>query len=117
MAWAFGISTSSIGKQGWKILTNPDAIISRVFNAKYFPIGDLLGTSIGHNPSYVWRSICALRVVVKGGLRWRVDDGSNIRIWDDIWHRDSKHPFVTFGLHLSTNLCFVSYLVDQASNE
>lgn len=40
---------SMLGKKCWKILTNPDAIISRVSKAKYFLRGDFLGASIGHN--------------------------------------------------------------------
>jgi hypothetical protein len=52
-----GFNLAMLGKQGWNFLTNPDAMVSRIFKAKYFPNGDFLGASLGHNPSYVWRSI------------------------------------------------------------
>nr|KYP54015.1 hypothetical protein KK1_000181 [Cajanus cajan] len=48
-----------LGKQGWKFLTNQDAILTRIFKAKYFPRGDFLGAYIH-----------ASQAVVKGGLRW-----------------------------------------------
>ena len=45
---------SMLGKQGWKFLTEPITLASRIFKAKYFPNKSFLNTSIGHNPSYVW---------------------------------------------------------------
>lgn len=52
-----GFNLAMLGKQGWNFLTNPDAMVSQIFQAKYFPNGNFLGSSLGHNPSYVWRSI------------------------------------------------------------
>lgn len=46
-----------LGKQAWKFIMHQDALVTRVFKAKYFPQGDFLDASIGHNPSYAWRSI------------------------------------------------------------
>jgi hypothetical protein len=47
-----------LGKQGWKLLTNLDAMVSKNFKAKYYPNGDFWElASLGHNPSYIWRSI------------------------------------------------------------
>lgn len=45
------------GKQGWKFLTYPDTMVSRVFNAKYFSHGDFLRAANGHNPNYICCSI------------------------------------------------------------
>ncbi|CAN1131165.1 Putative ribonuclease H protein At1g65750 [Linum perenne] len=46
-----------LAKQGWNLLTNPDALVSKVFKAKYFPRGDFLSAARGANPSVVWQSI------------------------------------------------------------
>nr|KYP34809.1 Transposon TX1 uncharacterized [Cajanus cajan] len=63
----YGFNLAMLGKQGWKFLTNQDAIVTRVFKAKYFPRGDFLGANLGHNPSFTWRSIHASQVVVRAG--------------------------------------------------
>lgn len=48
---------SILRKQGWKFLTEPNSLVFRIFKARYFPNKSFLNASIGHNPSYVWRSI------------------------------------------------------------
>jgi len=63
----YGFDLAMLGKQGWNFLTNPDAMVSRIFKAKYFPNGDFLGAFLGHNPSYVWRSIWSSRTLLKVG--------------------------------------------------
>lgn len=52
-----GFNLSMLGKQGWKFISNQDAIVTKVFRAKYFPNVDFLDANLGHNPSYVWYSI------------------------------------------------------------
>jgi len=46
-----------VRKQAWKLVSSPKSLITRSLRAKYFPRSDYVGASIGHNPSYVWRSI------------------------------------------------------------
>jgi len=40
---------------------------------------------LGHNPSYVWRSLLAAREVIREGSRWRVGNGVNIMAESDKW--------------------------------
>jgi len=49
-----GFNLAMLGKQGWKLSTNPDA--------KYYHNGGFLDAPLGHNPSYTWRSIHASRL-------------------------------------------------------
>jgi len=42
-----------LGKQGWKLQTDPDSLVSCIFKAPYFPNKSYLTTNIGPNPSYV----------------------------------------------------------------
>jgi hypothetical protein len=56
-----------LGKQSWNLLTKPNALFTKLFKAKYFPRSDFHEASIGHNPSYVWRSIWSSKFMVKGG--------------------------------------------------
>lgn len=60
-------------KQGWCIMTNPDTLIARIYKARYFPQCDFLQFSLGHNPIYVWRSLCNSKFILKAGSRWRHD--------------------------------------------
>lgn len=48
-----------LAKMGWRILMNPDALISCVLQAKYFFGKSFLEAKLGHNPSFVWCSIHA----------------------------------------------------------
>lgn len=57
-------------------MTNHDIIVAKVFKAKYFLSVDFLDAQLGHNPSFVWRSIHASWVVVKEGLQWRIGNGN-----------------------------------------
>ena len=40
---------------------------------------------MGHNPSYVWRSILYSRFIVRGGSRWSIGSGTSIPILDEPW--------------------------------
>jgi len=58
-----------LGKQGCRIMTNPNTLIARIYKARYFPRCDFLQSSMGHNPSYVWRSLCNSKFILKAGSR------------------------------------------------
>jgi hypothetical protein len=94
----YGFNLAMLGKQGWNLLTNHDTILSRVFKAKYYPNKGFLEANLGHNPSYVWRSIHASQVIVRRGLRWRLGNGDSINIRKQPWLRDSNQPFVTTSM-------------------
>ena len=40
---------------------------------------------MGHNPSYVWRSILHARFIIRGGSRWSIGSGTSIPILDEPW--------------------------------
>lgn len=48
---------SMLGKQAWKLIQEPNSLMTRLLKARYFPIGCFFQASIGHNPSYTWRSL------------------------------------------------------------
>ena len=51
-----------LAKQGWLLQT------------------DFVHASVGHNPSYAWKSIMATQFIVQQGLRWFVGNGESIRV-------------------------------------
>ncbi|CAN0905267.1 Transposon TX1 uncharacterized 149 kDa protein [Linum grandiflorum] len=75
-----GFNLAMLGKQGWKLLTEPEALVSRVYKAKYFPKGDFFSAAGGGNPSYIWRSIRSTQQLLKRGIRWRLGDGNSVRV-------------------------------------
>jgi hypothetical protein len=98
------------------MLTNPDAIVTKNFKAKYFPNGDLLGGSLGHNPSYEWRNICLSRVLLKEGYRWRIGNSESIPIWNNLWLRNEVNPLIITPNQNLSGCLKVSDLVDEETN-
>ncbi|CAN1142980.1 Uncharacterized mitochondrial protein AtMg00310 [Linum perenne] len=90
-----GFNLAMLGKQGWKFQTQPDALVTKIFKARYFPRWDFLSAPPGHGPSYVWQSIRRSQQVVGRGSRWRVGNGTNIRVWDDHWLRNGDNLGIT----------------------
>jgi hypothetical protein len=74
-----------IGKQAWKLISNPDAPITQLLKAKYYSLSDYFSASIGHNPSYVWRSLWNAREVLQRGLKWSLGTGESILVWNQPW--------------------------------
>ncbi|XP_074305989.1 uncharacterized protein LOC141641217 [Silene latifolia] len=74
-----------LGKQAWRLITNSGSLWSRLAKARYYPQGEFMTASLGHNPSYTWRSIYEARTVMEQGLRRRIGDGMETLIWGHAW--------------------------------
>lgn len=74
-----------LAKQGWRLLTAPNSLMTRVLKGKYFPKCVFLDAKLSQAASYTWRSIVAARDVLKTGVRWTVGRGDNINIWSNPW--------------------------------
>lgn len=44
----YGFNLSLPGKQGWKFISNPETLVTRVFKAKYYP--EFLESGLGPQP-------------------------------------------------------------------
>lgn len=42
-----------IGKQGWRFITNPNSLVSRLYKARYFPKCTFLEAEVGNNSSFI----------------------------------------------------------------
>jgi len=71
-----------VGKQAWKLITNSDSLITILVKAKYFPHSDYLRAYIGHNASYVWRSLWNAIEVINIWLKWSIEMGETILVWN-----------------------------------
>ena len=41
-----------LAEQGWNMLVNPDALVSKLLKAKYFPRGTFIDSQLRGNPSF-----------------------------------------------------------------
>jgi ribonuclease HI len=101
-----------LGKQGWKFQTDTDSLVSRIFKARYFPHGTYMTASLGHNPSFVWRSILQARFIVRGGARWCIGTGAAIPILHEPWLSDGKSIEGTYDLSQLTTGASVHSLMN-----
>jgi hypothetical protein len=74
-----------LGKQGWRLMTSPDTLCSKVLKGKYFPNGDFLSARNKRNSSHTWRAILAGRRALQCGLIRRIGDGEDTNVWQDRW--------------------------------
>ena len=74
-----------LARQGWRLLQQPQALVTRFLKARYFPNTSFLEARLSGNVSYIWRSIYESRKVLRSSLRWRVGTRTGINVWNDAW--------------------------------
>lgn len=84
----YNFNVAMLGKQLWKLLTNTESLVGRIFKARYFPRTYVIEAGLGHNPSFVWCSLMAAKHVIVRGSRIQVGSGQNILIGSDPWLPD-----------------------------
>lgn len=60
---AFNISL--LGKQLWRMLTQPNTLLARVYKARYFLKFDPITAPLGSRPSFAWKSIHVAQDLIK----------------------------------------------------
>ncbi|KAL6564457.1 hypothetical protein OROMI_015907 [Orobanche minor] len=83
-----------LAKQGWRLLTNPNSLVARVYKACYYPDSSFLDAALGDKPNYIWRSILSAQHLVSTGARRLVGSGKDITIWHDPWLPDEANPYI-----------------------
>ena len=91
-----------LGKQVWRLLTNPNSLFYKVFKARYFPHCLVMDDEVQFGGSYAWQSIFEARTVIALGFTWRTGNGTNVLIKGDKWLPDphSRTSQVTHGFVL-----------------
>lgn len=78
-----------VGKQVWRMMVNPNLLVAQIFKARYYKNGDIMEAQLGSNPSFVWRSLCWGRELLKEGMGWMIANGRDIdagrRNWFANW--------------------------------
>ncbi|XP_074351404.1 putative mitochondrial protein AtMg00310 [Apium graveolens] len=84
-----------LGKQAWRLITNPSTLVARLYKAKYYATSDFLQAKLGHNPSFIWWIILEAKNLLLDGVRWRVGNEKSIKILDQPWLLLTDHPYIT----------------------
>lgn len=96
--------------------TQPESLVTKLFKARYFPRSDYLNAKVGHNPSFVWRSIFSAKMIVRSGARWKIGNNINIPMFEAPWLRNGG---VISGVGQSSDVLQnvrVHSLIDQNTN-
>jgi hypothetical protein len=64
-----------LGRQCWRVLTEPDSLCARVLKGRYFPNSDFWSAARPRSASYTWRNILFGRELLVKGVRWSIGDG------------------------------------------
>lgn len=107
---------SLLAKQRWRIITQPDSLLSLVFKAKYFHEIDYMHSTLGINPSYVWRSIWATKGVLEKGVCWRVNLGDKISVMSDPWIPENTNFILSSLIINDQNLRVIDLIATDSCN-
>ncbi|XP_026451097.1 uncharacterized protein LOC113351297 [Papaver somniferum] len=69
----------------WRISSNPDSDVTKLLQAKYYSGCDFWTCDAKKRCSASWRSILKGMDAIKECLRWNIEDGSNVDLWNDAW--------------------------------
>lgn len=96
-----------LAKQSWRIMRDPESLLSKVLKGRYCRNGDFLNAPEGSNSSLVWKSIVWGRDLFKEGFRWRVGNGRHIYIDHDPWipRQGSRTPVVVLAAMKGRRVC------------
>jgi hypothetical protein len=64
-----------LGRQCWRLLTDPTSLCSRVLKARYLPNCTFWEATKPRSSTYTWRSILVGRDLLNKGVRWGIGNG------------------------------------------
>ncbi|XP_027156321.1 uncharacterized protein LOC113757111 [Coffea eugenioides] len=108
---AFNIAL--LGKQVWRLLTQPNLLVSKVLKARYFPKESIFNCKVPANASWIWKGLMGARKFMEGGIRRRIGNGKSTNIWDDCWIPDAHLGKVSSPKPKETVLHKVHDLIHQ----
>lgn len=85
-----GFNLSLLGKHCWKFINQPQALVSRVYKARYFADRHLLKAVKGTGASFIWSGLFEAKEVLAKGYRWVLGNGEDIVVTKDPWLRKKE---------------------------
>ena len=74
-----------LAQQGWRLINRPNALITQILKARYYPDCEFMNAELGCCPSYTWQSILKGREILKRGLKFQLGTGEQVSLWNDPW--------------------------------
>ena len=74
-----------LGKLSWRILHNPDILLSRVLLGKFCPEESFLTCTDKTSSSHGWKGILIGRDLIVKNMGWVVGNGNSITVWYSPW--------------------------------
>jgi ribonuclease HI len=74
-----------LGRQAWRLLTDPSSLCARVLKGRYFPNCEFWDAPKPRSSSFTWRSILFGKELVQSGVRWGIGDGQRTNLLTDNW--------------------------------
>ena len=84
-----------LGKQDWRLLSNPDSLVAHILKARYYLLSSFGKAVVGSNHNYTWRSIMAAHIVIIQGSRIQIGNGCQTMIGGSPWLPDLDHGYDT----------------------
>ncbi|XP_026384758.1 uncharacterized protein LOC113280330 [Papaver somniferum] len=72
-------------RNAWKIIENPDCMLTKILKVRYFPRTDFLNANCPDKCSWTWKCLHAIKELIKPFVSWIVGDGKFIDPWCDKW--------------------------------
>ena len=85
-----------LSKQVWRLTQDTNSLFYKVYKARYFPNCSFMTAQFGSNPSFVWRSLLAVRDIIYNGSKWRVGDDKTVGVYSHKW---LSHPPIPLNEH------------------
>ncbi|XP_021770438.1 uncharacterized protein LOC110734577 [Chenopodium quinoa] len=102
-----------LAKQLWRLHHDRGSLVHAIMKVKYFKNCDVLEAARGYDPSYTWRSLWGAKSLLLEGLKWRVENGCDISVWDCAWLPSNSSVCVPTPLENSDMGLRVSDLIDH----
>ncbi|KAK6141384.1 hypothetical protein DH2020_024875 [Rehmannia glutinosa] len=78
-------NSALLAKQLWRVITQPNLLMSRIIKAKYFPRIPIFSAVAKPTDSWLWKGWISSLPTLLLGARFQVGDGKSIRIWESPW--------------------------------
>ena len=107
------VNLALLAKQIWRIITNPNLLVSKVLKAKYMKEEDWLEQQPPTTASWCWKSMHKRGELLQQGLWKRVGDGRTVKIWQDEWIPGSINGRASTARPTGCQLEYVHELIEE----
>jgi hypothetical protein len=87
-----------LGRQSWRLLTEPESLCARVLKGRYFPSCNFWDAPKPRSSSFIWRSILFGKELVQRGVRWGIGDGRQQMLVSSLMRILGGGMWIWFGL-------------------